>query len=207
MDLARHDFFARAALAGDQHAHVGVGDLIDHEAHPREARRIPQRGRFRTRALRLRLLVTELGRSCERALDGGAQLALVDRLRHEVARARLHRVHDRARTAARREHHDRHVGIERAHAPQQIDAAVPRAEPEIEQHEVVGPSGTHHGDRAVGILCGVGAQVVRREYVGNARASRGGIVGDERAAQCAFRAHAGAPAATRLGICEGTPGG
>ena len=128
---ARDDLLADAALALDQHRHVGVGDLLEQGAHLRHGATLPEG------SVEGAVAAGGLARGCaaQRPLEGALQLLLLEGLVQEVRGAELHRLDDGRGLADHREHHHREAGRALAQTAQRLEA-VEAGHHHVEQHHV-----------------------------------------------------------------------
>jgi hypothetical protein len=125
VDRARDQLLAGAALAGDQHRGVAVGDAVDELADGADRRAVaddaghrPGRGQGLTQPPHLAAGPAVLDRARDRQLD----LIGIERLGHEVPRAGAQRRDRGGDVGLTGDHDDRHVGVAGAHALAQLDA-------------------------------------------------------------------------------------
>ena len=115
MERSRDQLLAGAALAADEHRHVGVGHPLDQFAGPPpSARMVEEHAECR---LRLQLLAQrgDFSRQLvllERVGQRHFELDFVERLADEIGRAELHRLHDGRGAALAGQHDDRHVAVD-----------------------------------------------------------------------------------------------
>ena len=127
----RHDFLARAVLAGDQHVGVGGADARHHLQHGLHGARL---GDERGQAFRAQKAVLRLQHVClalhamqiELRAQHGEQPRIVPGLLDEVRGAAAHRFDSQLHAAPRRHHDDRHAQPVALNLRQQIDALCAR---------------------------------------------------------------------------------
>ena len=95
MEPARHELLAGAAFALDQHRAVGIGDLVDQVVDQLHFSARPDDVFEAITVLEFLTEINVLAQSClviERALHRHLQLVDLERLRHVIVRAHLHRL-------------------------------------------------------------------------------------------------------------------
>ncbi len=134
---AGDELFADAALAANQHRHVGVGDALDQVADLGHLLAVAEEHRVARLLLELRAQRRDLLAQLmlfERLLDHHLQLVLLERLAEEVGGAEPHRLDDHARAPLPGDDDDRDVLVdllERGQRGQPVHAA---GHDDVEQH-------------------------------------------------------------------------
>ena len=158
MDRARHDLLADAALALDQHRHVGVGDLLEQLADLLARCRSPrtfQRWCPRDRGQRGAAAPSRFaGPACSKAF---AMVSSSSSLRRACSGSRSRRAASPRRScglAHHREHHHRDLRVQGADPAQRLET-VDVGHHHVEEHHVGGAPPSSSAKRTMAVLGGI----------------------------------------------------
>ncbi len=138
VDGIRDELLAGAARTADQDGEIGVGDLPHDVEHALHRGALPEDALEAVRARHLLLEAREIPAerdAFEDALDHQLELVVVERLRHVVGRAELHRLDRGALRAVCGDHDDGGLGRVLADPAEHVHARA-RAEAEVGDDEV-----------------------------------------------------------------------